>query len=62
MGSCGAVARSGDPFFFGGYSPNTSSISSHAVNTTNVPEPGILALFGLGFAGLFAAKRRKNHS
>ena len=60
MGTCGAIARSGDPFHFGGSNPNFSSISSQAVNTANVPEPGILALFGLGFAGLFAAKRRKS--
>lgn len=29
------------------------------VNTTPVPEPGTLALLGLGAAGLFAARRRK---
>lgn len=36
------------------------SVSVTTKNTTNVPEPGSLALIGLGLAGLAAASRRKS--
>jgi len=34
---------------------------SFKVKSTDVPEPGVLALFGLGLFGLFATTRRKNN-
>ena len=58
MGSCGSVARSGDPFHFGGTGPNTSNITSSP--TAQVSEPGSLALLGLGLVGVLANRRRKN--
>ena len=55
--SCGsAVARSGDPL--NPHLPgNTAGVNFN--QPTAVPEPSILMLFGLGFAGLFAASRKK---
>ena len=38
---------------------NPSATRGHRGNATAVPEPGSLALIGLGVAGLVVARRRK---
>ena len=48
---------SGDPGACAGGGP--SSRSNAGGNITAVPEPGTLALIGLGAAGLVVARRRK---
>lgn len=60
-----AIARSGDPFNgpqFGTGGPSATDPANFAMTNSpanGVPEPGSLALIGLGLAGLAAARRRK---
>ncbi|MCB1850349.1 MAG: PEP-CTERM sorting domain-containing protein [Gammaproteobacteria bacterium] len=35
--------------------------SNSPISTTNIPEPGLLAMVGLGFLGIGAVKRRREH-
>lgn len=42
-----------------GSSPNWLALDNITVNAATVPEPGTLAVFGLGMAGLAAMRRRK---
>lgn len=57
-GSCGSIARSGDPFNFGTTDPG--SINTGNIKVNQVSEPGSLALMGLGLLGAISARRRKD--
>lgn len=46
-------------FESGAYQINFRSATGETVETGHVPEPGTLALLGLGLIGMFAGKRRK---
>ena len=45
-----------DPAGYGGSSPYT--VTYQSLSVSNVPEPGILSLVGMGFAGLWIVRRR----
>lgn len=56
------IARSGDPFDFGGASPQPGTpgdLSFVGAAAASVPEPGSLALVGLALAGTAALRRRR---
>lgn len=51
---------SGYEYDGGAYQLNFRSATGETVETGSVPEPGTLALLGLGLIGMFAGKRRKS--
>lgn len=57
-GLCGATARFGDPPFIAG-NPGTGSGGAVTGQLNPIPEPGTLALLGVGLAGAAALRRRK---
>lgn len=55
-GGVSDVAYSADAIFVGNYANGTSDVKG---DTTAIPEPATLAVFGLGLLGLAASRRRK---
>lgn len=45
--------------WLGDYLPGQAGVSVHSVSYTSIPEPGTLALFGLGLAGIGVARRKR---
>lgn len=65
LGNDGTPPGFGDPFGPAAFAPMSvldlpgGDITTAGVETNGIPEPGSLALLGLGFAGLAATRRRK---